>query len=679
MPSDASWIQPGQTVMLHDRPYDGGMVYFGSRLAPVEPAAMTQDPALIDPGQPIYEGLGPEPSYYPAWHTLTPQQRARFVDWITTGRRDPDTYIGYVFLFFYGIERRVLHELAGSIDAPEVDLLLAEVRALRATYAASRSFVSYATRFLDFVAAMQGQADPELPPALRRGELPWALRLKLARLAKTGKPLGAIWAWAWLTLSPLAEARTVVRRCPDECEALFGIRYRQRFEGGYMLDEAPVELVASYRPASASFGLLVQSGMRVRLRGLTDVASRQESIALLVDLYNEVTEELDPFSRWLGRHLEGRLMADVVTLLPEELIDASVHPGLRRVAHATRQLLGKNAVRVLSFGDMVSAMGGALEMPAGPAGFSRLTEVLHRVGCGVEPDPEFGVGPPAASDLCVLFRRPMAAHHVGVSARFTVAALSLRLSVLVLQSDGALGEDEITLLDRQIDAMLRLTGADRARLRARVRLYQQVPASERGLTRILASAPPGQAHLLGQMLARLASQGSTSSARIATLERLFEQMGLDRSALHDQLHDHALGTDTPPPAPAAPTLAAEPTADAPAPEPPPLLDEARIAARIAESDELSDLLGDIFAEQDEPAPAPAAPSSSGPLAHLLAALRERAIWPLGEFTALARTHGLPVDGALEQLDDLSWQHAGESLFDSYDPILVNEDALTQIP
>lgn len=671
MPPDAIWIQPGQPAQLHGRSYTGGMIYLGSRMAAVEPTAMSREPSLIDPDLPVHAGLGPDPSYYPAWYSLQPQQRARFLDWLVSGRRDRDAYIGYVFLFFYGLERRVLHDLADQIDDPEVEAIITEVRALRVAYGASRSFVSYSTRFLDFVAAKQGQADPELSPVLRRGEMPWALRLKLARLAKTGRPLGAIWAWAWLTLSPLAEARTVVRRCADECEALFAIRYRQRFPEGYVLDEASAGLVAAYQPASASFGSLVETGMRVRLLGLTDVASRPEGIRPLVEIYNEVTSELEPFSRWLGRHPQGRAMADVVTLLPDELIDASVHPGLRRVAHATRSLLASQSTRVLDFGELIAAMGRAMDVPVGPASFSRMTEVLHRVGCGIEPDPAFGVGPPAPGDLCVLFRRPMAAHKVGVSAQFTVAALSLRLAVLVLQSDGPLGAGEVTLLDEQILAMLRLTGADRARLRARVRLYQQVPTSERGLAKILADAPAGQAQLLGQMLVRLATRRQDASpARIAQLERLFEQMGLDVSALHDQLHDHSLSDPQPAPAPSKAELLSKPA---------PLLNEELIAARIAETDALSLLLGDIFDSEDE-IEAPHTPSpGAGPLAQLLAALRERSAWPLDEFTQFARDLGLPADGALEQLDDMSWQHAGESLFDSYDPIEVNEEALAQIP
>src|SRR5439155_27360442 len=47
-------------------------------------------------------------SYWPSYSTLTSDQRARYLDWMAGGRRDSNVDIGYAFIFFYGLERRVL-------------------------------------------------------------------------------------------------------------------------------------------------------------------------------------------------------------------------------------------------------------------------------------------------------------------------------------------------------------------------------------------------------------------------------------------------------------------------------------------------------------------------------------------------------------------------------------------
>ena len=46
-------------------------------------------------------------TYWPSYSEISSAARTAYVDWLASGRR-PGAHIGYVFLFFYGIERRVL-------------------------------------------------------------------------------------------------------------------------------------------------------------------------------------------------------------------------------------------------------------------------------------------------------------------------------------------------------------------------------------------------------------------------------------------------------------------------------------------------------------------------------------------------------------------------------------------
>jgi hypothetical protein len=651
------------------------MVYVGTHLTAIDPQAMSNDPALIDPTLPAHKGYAPETTYYPSYANLTPGQRHIYLRWLVTGREDPEIDLGLVFLFFYGLERRLLHDLHADIHSPEVKLLMREIARLRSIYGEhNRSFALYATRLLDFVSALQGTSDPKLPPARRLGEVPWAIRLKVARLAAGARPLGPTWAWAWLMASKQVQLRTVHRRCPRECQALFSIRYRQAFPDGYLVAPSSQPLTATYVPASASFGWKGRAGLQVQIRGLTDAAAESASLSPILDVFESVSRELEPFSRWIGNHPEGRRRADIVALLPPELVDAQAHPGVQMVAHAVRDLLGNSPHHVLPFRQLIASFEGALEMPEGPGDYHRMTEVLHRVGFGMEPDPAFGARMAEADDLCVIFRRPMAAHEQGMSGRFTLAALGMRLAALVAMADRPLDDDSLEVLDRQLAGMLGLTAAERARLKARMRLYVQMPPTFSGLARTLSSAPRSHAHALAQLAVSVAtSRGMPTPKAVRTLERIFEDLGFDETALHDQLHDHAIDAA---PAPAAPPAKPGSAPQEPA-EPQPLLDERVIAARLAESERLADLLGEIFAE--EPEEQPVQDNHGGDvLRSMLARLAERAVWPRADFELLAHEYGMPVDGALERLDDLAWETAGESLFDGYDPIEINEYALQQL-
>ena len=66
--------------------------------------------------------------------------RAAYLDWLAAGR-PAGAYIGYVFLFFYGIERRVLIDLDRSdLGGDEAGELIAEVERLHGLYGDNNSF-----------------------------------------------------------------------------------------------------------------------------------------------------------------------------------------------------------------------------------------------------------------------------------------------------------------------------------------------------------------------------------------------------------------------------------------------------------------------------------------------------------------------------------------------------------
>jgi len=109
---DARWLRQGEAISIAGYQITGGMLYVGEALDSV--AGYSPEPALIVPSQPVARAhpdrQGQGMSYWPSYSGIEPRCRAAYLEWLATGRRDPDAYIGYVFLFFYGLERRALHE-----------------------------------------------------------------------------------------------------------------------------------------------------------------------------------------------------------------------------------------------------------------------------------------------------------------------------------------------------------------------------------------------------------------------------------------------------------------------------------------------------------------------------------------------------------------------------------------
>ncbi|WP_050433772.1 TerB N-terminal domain-containing protein [Chondromyces crocatus] len=301
-PPSATWIPPGGAELtIAEQRIASGMIYVGAHLPPVaEPCDV--EPALIDPRLPVEGGraarLEETMTCWPAYRELSPQHRAEYLGWLARGRREPDIDIGYVFLFFYGLERRLLHDARHApVGEVERAALEAEILALHECYARSASFRGYASGLLG--AMWMGEETPvyaRLPPPEepRAGELPLLLRLGLGQLLRDGVPVPAAWALSWALGDPEGwpASLATVGRCPDALRERFHARYAETFGSGIVRRPEGRELIVHYRPASASFG----GGLVLAAPGVPDVAPIREPVKRLRRLLERCMAELEPAS-----------------------------------------------------------------------------------------------------------------------------------------------------------------------------------------------------------------------------------------------------------------------------------------------------------------------------------------------------------------------------------------------
>jgi hypothetical protein len=230
-------------------------------------------------------------------------------------------------------------------------VIVREVERLRSIYPQNGSFSGYSGEFLNHLAATRTQTDVGLgdePPPLVRFNVPFNLRLKLGRLAADGHPLPAKWAYAWYYCDPRSRLPTVAERCADQVKALFAITYGERYGDGLVLPPNKTRLKITYRPASASFGESL-----VRAMDVPDVSVLTTPYSKIEVVANECFQQLDSYSRYLGRNGNDSTSLDARLLLPV--------PSLARViANGTSQPCERPIGKIIDLATFAQGAAGAV-------------------------------------------------------------------------------------------------------------------------------------------------------------------------------------------------------------------------------------------------------------------------------------------------------------------------------
>lgn len=675
--TSAHWVPLGEKVHVNGLELPGGF-YLGEGLYAVEPTLGTE-PALINPLLPVDlrrpDLVGQHMGYWPSYSDIPPASRGAYLRWLAAGRLG-GAYIGYVFLFFYGIERRVFRDTATAGSEEEIPTLLAEVDRLLALYGDNRSFKAYATDFLSTARLIEApkQVSELTPPDTRFGwDIPLDVKLVTGALAAADEPIPAEWALAWALTSPDIFPRTPAARCPDEFAHLFKIRYTDAYGAGLRIEPNTTRLRLDYRPASASFGHAIEldSG------GLPDVTRLAGPTKELAALVTAVTDELDAYSRYVGRH-DDRYSVRAVALLPRAIARERLpEPALVGAVPAEGH-------HVVAAADVAAI----LDTPPPPKLPKRdaavLASFLETHGVALEPDVRVGTANFSHHGHAVLWREEEASAPAGEG--FAAATVLLHLGVTVSASDGQVTAVEEQHLESGLESAFDLPPAGRRRLRAHLRWLLAEQPGIAGVKARLASIDTTQRELIARYLLAVAgADGHVTAKEVDSLRKLYGLLGLDPESVHGHLHDMASSAASSSP---TPVVRADPDLGDFALPGEVLLDQRRLAEVMSSTEQVANVLTAVFVD-DEPEETPPEPDSEadqpGAIAGLDSAhaslvrrLAAQPVWPRADFDALAAEAGLLGAGAIEAVNEAAFAVSDGPLLEGDDPIELDGHVLKEL-
>ena len=674
----ARWLNKSESITIAGIKVPGGQIYVGPSLTAANGGT---EPSLIDPRMPVAKSgnyTERQTNYWPNYSEISPQARRAYLLWLADGKSAPDADIGYVFLYFYGLERRIILDILGEKQAQdELPEIARELKRLYATYAAgSNSFKMYCGQLIEIVDAANQSSKlyeeelGELPPSFG---VPLTLRLALGQAVRDGIAIPAQLALAWAERDPAIARRTPVQRCPDEFKKLFVSEYAKAFGQGLKILPNKTKIRLSYHPASGGFR--GSTGVDMKFGDTPDVTALTAPVKKLQAIVDSCTTQLESYSRYLGRNPGGRHDLEAVLTLPLDF-----WPDTSRKAMNDIKTKVSDGFFLLNFKELFANFKATGEPTKDKQ--QALASAFEASGIGMEPDVLGASRAIKPEDPLVLFDTSARAQDIRDNPAYKVAKISVELAAAVAHADGDFSESELTHLNLYIDKWDHLNADSRHRLKAYARMLVNSSVALSSIKKKVEQLDQQTREAIAAFAAAMVlADGVALPEEVKLLEKIYLQLGLERTSVYSDIHaGHGGGAKTQSQSSSATNGNATPGFT---------LDQSKIAALKESSNKIAQRLADIFVDEAAPAPViaeiPAEPQHSNAILGLdqthsafARMLISRPTWERAELLDVAHDLNIMLDGALEKLNEASLDELDTTFTEGDDPIEINAELIESL-
>jgi len=692
------WFGPDSELQVAGMMLRGACVYASSG----QGHANATDPSEILVQQPVRRpsSIAPPFGYWPWYSRLSPEQRYEYLAWLASGKKELPRSDGYLFLYFYGIERRLLVDEADRTWGLQEIVRLRRLDAPRAGTKEGRSFRQYSTGLLWYeIARTPSRFDRkalDLVCGLTERWSPEMLTAPLAWAASREEPLPATLAREIASVDVTAQRSVVTERVPEEFNELFATRYLERYGGeGIRLRVSKREAWQTHRPASGGL-----DEMRIRVPNPLGIKSQFKE---LPKIWNSCIADLRKLSRISTSQVDDELTVDAWEAMPEDLRADVDHPLSDRVTSVLSEYAGVNEDDSADDSTVLAPAGRFAELlelerrPKLTASQSRnLAATVEHTGYGLTPDARITPVRYGWDELVAV--TPGLDDNDVEAARYNAAAFVLRLGLSIALADGHADEMEQRVLMDHIDAVFGLSDEEQRRLGALRTLLLGSGVELREFSRrVREMIPPDARRSVGRLLVVIAAEtdGIDRSER-AALRRAFKSLDLSPELLEETIREVAPDADD---SVVVMKTAKAPTArgeviPAPSSEPAFRLNHEAISSIMEETRSVSNMLAEAMGvavlEEDQPPEeselssevvrdaAEVAVQHAGPGGRyepLYARLIEQKRWDRGDAEGVARGMGLMLDAGVETINDWAFDALGAPLIEDEGSELIVDRSL----
>lgn len=670
------WLSEDVSVNIQGREIKKGFFYVGGLLTSID--GYDVEPSLIDEKR--YASIQKELEvlseiytdntlgYWPSYASLSKQCRGVYLDWLASDRSLPQMPIGYVFIYFYGLERRIIeNRMNNNVSDNEFTSIFNEVSRLLTIYENNRSFRNYATNFMEFMALSKSQLLESKLKDIPQTNNALTFKIKLAKVVLEQSPINSSLALEWLKYTEEYFLKMPARRCEKEFGKLFSLKYVEKFKKGLIVKPNKTKLRLSYQPANSQI-----HRVDLDLYDLPDPSILKAPINKLVPIAEACTEILSNYSRYLGKAGTSESDIAALMLLPNELINDSTSPVIETFKSWALEIINSNE-GITSVEDLWTHTGLSLPKTINKKENELMLNLAAKADIGFAPDLRFHHAKLKIDSKVVLFS-PAHGDFFEPSSAFNQIGISLRLGAMVATIDGHVDSSERLALERLIEYDDKLSPTEKRSLKAYVIWRLNTPSSTAGLKARLENIKPRDIDFIKHFIISIAfADGKVDTSEIKQIEKLYTNLGLDKTSVSSDIHTYSSSTTLP--KLSEETLASESSSF--------MLDDAALAMYENHTSDAKSLLEGIFTEDDaidEPITSVNEEQDGLDDAHLklYKELSSKDKWTRVEIQKLCSNLNLMIDGAIETINDWAYEVVDAPVLDDDGDIYVDLEIVEEL-
>jgi hypothetical protein len=652
--ANISFLTSGAIARVHGISIPAHLLYVGE--------SSDRLPHLVRPRLPIADDLVgiPKLGYWPDYESIGPANRSEYLNWLASGRSNHSIDIGYVFLYFYGLEYRAIDEKANH------DEILSECVRLYSIYApGNRSFERYCADFMSWlVVSNPSWLVSRLAPILELPKMKSSSRASLDAIVRgrlTDKSSFDFF-FSRLVQDDSYVNSPVYLSAQDEFKTVFKSKFSQFTTAVDWLENS-----------TETFQYNTATSLRLRAEAKLESSriskGRKSQIA---PIWKECAKELAGYASLMR---EGNPFAHIAA--PASVVEILATPKARESATYFSTI---QESRIISISNFLSLSGEAAPAKFSIAYSRKIRDAIVACGLEVEPDPDIeGRSYRKESDL-IVYKPASGSVNADKSKK---AVLLFDLAMMVALSKGKVTAEETAHVEKQVCTMLKLSGHDAYRIAMRGELYRSAQVNSLNSKKLIESLSGKEKDLVARFLISIAAlDGVLEDTEVKSLEKAFKFLDFADGTLDRLLSEIARH-------PTSPVLLKSPSEASKKGSPIPtentasttfIIDKRALEAAFAEADAVGKVLSSVFIDDPETI-AETKSSSADSVAskelkvtesQLLEFLMTRASWELSEVEDKCRELKLMYGGAIQSLNNWAEAQFEEPIIEEDgDTVLIN--------